>query len=215
MNSDVDVLPAVSRLVIAYAPGKVREWHETLLLLDARLAGIVRSASEPMLAQLRLAWWRERFAQSVTDWPQGEPLLARLANWGEGAGALGRLVNGWEALVGHELLDADLIERFAQSRGVAWAALAEIVGADAEATAAAAREWALADLAARLSRPEERELARKVAADEPWRKPRLPRVMRPLRILHALGRRALRRDSDLLYGPGALVVAMRVGLAGR
>lgn len=84
MNSDVDVLPAVSRLVIAYAPGKVREWHETLLLLDARLAGIVRSASEPMLAQLRLAWWRERFAQSVTDWPQGEPLLARLANWGRG-----------------------------------------------------------------------------------------------------------------------------------
>jgi len=215
MSGAVNELPAVSRLALAYAPGAVREWHTTLLLLDARLAGIVRNSREPMLAQLRLAWWRERFAQPVTEWPEGEPLLALLARWGEGAGALGRLVNGWEALVGHDSLDAEAVERFAHGRGVAWATLAELVDADPGDALAAAREWALADLAARLSRSEERELARSAAAEEPWRKPRLPRVMRPLRVLHALGRRALRRDSEPLYGPGALIVAMRVGLAGR
>lgn len=216
-SSPADSLPAASRLALTCAPSAVRAQHEALFLLDARLAGIVRSSREPMLAQLRLAWWRECLDGSSGNRPEGEPLLALLSQWRGPVAGLISLVNGWEALVGGGRLDATAIVRFADGRASAWAALAEAVGesASAGAASAAAREWAMADVAARLSHPGERDCAREVAAAEPWHAPGLPRALRPLTVLHGLGRRSLRRGGDLLDGPMAVLTALRLGLAGR
>ena len=74
-------LPVLHRLALTYAPARATRPTLALLALDARLAGIVRSASEPMLAQLRLAWWREQLEIDLTARPAGEPLLAVLESW--------------------------------------------------------------------------------------------------------------------------------------
>lgn len=206
----------LARLALAYAPRRAHEHWLTLLALDARLAGVVRGAREPMLAQLRLAWWRDRLGGDPAEWPKGEPLLARLAAWGERAAELVALVDGWEALLDEEP-DA---QAFAQGRAGAAAALAGITGAgitgaDPDAAAAAARRWALADLALHLSDGEARAGARTLLGSCPAM-PVLGRSMRPLAILAGLSERALRKGvAEALSGPGALLAAIRLGIAGR
>ena len=102
-------LSPLTRLALAYAPRTARPAWLAVLALDQRLAGIVRSAREPLLAQIKLAWWRERLAEPVARWPQGEPLLSALAAWDGQAAALVALVAGWEAvLVGNGPIEADI-----------------------------------------------------------------------------------------------------------
>lgn len=214
----VEELPVLSRLALSYAPKVAREKTLGLLALDARLAGIVRSASEPMLAQLRLAWWRDQFAKPISDWPEGEPLLATLKAWREQARALGGLVDGWEHLAGEGPLPANDFSALASARGDAFGALAILLGADyaREECKVAGREWALADLLSRVSAPEETVALRELAGKAAFGPIRLPRAMRPLALLHGLARKAM--DSGLSLDdlpPSALLKALRIGLVGR
>lgn len=210
-------LPLSSRLALAYAPASSRTALLGLLALDARLAGIVRSSTEPMLAQLRLAWWRELLKKEPVEWPEGEPLLAALRLWPAGRAPLAGLVDGWEEMTGPAPLPPTALAAQAQGRAEAFAVLADFFGGAGERDTALhlARRWALADLAGKLSHPEERDTARALAG-QGGRSARLSRPLRPLGILHALGERALRRGESLeRVSPGALAVAMRVGLLGR
>jgi phytoene synthase len=188
----------------------VREPTLALLALDARLAGIVRHSHEPMLAQLRLAWWREQLKGDTGGWPAGEPLLALLKSWQGRHGALVALVDGWELLTGPAPLAAAALDGFAEGRGDAFAALAEVTGArdDRAQVRELGRAWALADLAGHVAHPEERRAATTLA--EAARAPRLSRALRTLTVLHGL---AQRRQGGL--SPGALLAAMRLGLLGR
>lgn len=65
-------------LAIAYAPVAVRTRLSWLLALDRRLADVLIRASEPMIAQLRLSWWRDAFNTASDKRPKGEPLLKAL-----------------------------------------------------------------------------------------------------------------------------------------
>lgn len=206
-------LPPEQRLALAYAPAAARAPWLALLALDARLAGIVRSSREPLLGQLRLAWWRDQLSTPAAARPAGEPVLALLGQWGGAAAGLTALVDGWEALLGEPPLAAPALERFAAGRAEAIAALAGQLGTD-EPCKRAARLWALADLAARLSHPAERAAAMELASTEDRAGPRLPRALRPLTVLHALAARG-RSGEGLLAGPGSLALALRVGLFGR
>jgi phytoene synthase len=163
-----------------------------------------------MLAQLRLAWWREQLKSDAGGWPAGEPLLAALKSWRGGHGALGALVDGWELLTGPAPLPAEALDGFADGRGDAFAALADVSGAkdDPADVRALGRAWALSDLAANVGHPQERETALALAAAA--RAPRLSRAMRALVVLHGLARRRLRGLS-----PISLILAMRLGLLGR
>lgn len=87
------------RLAIAYAPRALRPAWTGLLALDRRLADAAREGREPIMVQLRLAWWRDRLAEPAAQRPKGEPLLALLAAWDDNRAALGALVDGWEAQV--------------------------------------------------------------------------------------------------------------------
>lgn len=206
-------LPLADRLALSYAPAGRRAAAQALLLLDHRLAAILRQGGEPVIAQIKLAWWRDRLSESPVAWPTGEPLLAALRQWPADPATLVPLVNGWEALLGEELT-MSAIEDFAQGRALAWAALAP--AGQGRAVAAVAREWALADLALNLGNEAEAGAARRLVLAGRQRGGRLPRAVRPLAVLHALSRRALERGSgELLDGPMAGLIALRIGLTGR
>jgi 15-cis-phytoene synthase len=205
------------RLALAYAPARSCSVMEPIFLLDARLARIGAQASEPVIAQIKLAWWRDQFARGPESWPAGEPLLSQLAALELDHGRLAALVDGWEALLVSETIDAGVIASFAAGRGAAWAAAAGAVGESRwEAAAdAAGRAWALADIA--LAFPEEpgkaaMAVAAATLADRPGP---FPRSLRPLAVLEALTHRALVTNRVLLDGPAALGLAMRVGIFGR
>jgi phytoene synthase len=213
-----DGLPVLQRMALSWAPAAARVPTLALLALDTRLAGIVRNSREPMLAQLRLAWWREQFGRDPAGWPEGEPLLVVLRSWQGRHGGLAALVDGWELLTGTAPLPPSALAGFAQARGAAFAGLAEAVGAAGDAAAARrlGTGWALADLGANLSHPDERGAARELAQAHDWRHARLSRAMRPLAVLHGLAARAVRRGEQGADGASlAIVAALRLGLLGR
>lgn len=214
----LEALPLAQRLALSYAPAASRSATLTLLMLDNRLADVLRQrGDEAIIAQMKLAWWRDRFAAYPAQWPKGEPLLARLREWPGDVSGLAALVDGWEALLAEQLGEGQWAE-FAQGRAQAWAALADgLELSDAgHAIETAAREWALADLAIHLGDDAEGQAARAHAMANRGRVSRLPRQMRPLKVLHGLSLRALSRNTgDLLDGPGAVLAAMRLGIAGR
>ena len=200
----LETLPPLQRLALAYAPARARAPTLALLALDGRLAGIVRNSREPSLAQLRLAWWREQLQVDFTVWPRGEPLLAALASWRGNHAALVALVDGWEYLTGPAPLPESDLLQFAGGRGEAFAGLANVLGTPFDPARRLGRQWALADLMCRVGHPEERAAAeRLLVAEGP--SPRVPRVLRPLAVLHGLARKPT-------YG---LFTAMRLGLLGR
>jgi phytoene synthase len=209
----LDSLPAVQRVALAYALPSSREAWLGLLALDTRLAQLVRETREPMLGQIRLAWWRERLAEAPAKRPKGEPLLALL---GEDSVRLLPLIDAWEAMLGAAPLPRATIAGFAEGRAQALAGLATALGHPVATgdTARLGRSWALADLGLRLSHPEEREHAAALIAGECHHHRRLPRALRPLVVLHGLAVRDLRRGNDEA-GMGALFATLRLGIFGR
>jgi phytoene synthase len=212
-DAPIHTLPLAQRLALSYAPAKARAGVLALLLLDQRLAAVLRQGGEPVIMQIKLAWWRARLGEAADAWPTGEPVLAALRHWPADHAQLLPLVNGWEALLAEDLTMAG-IEEFAQGRALAWSAL---VPAGQRATVtAAARAWALGDLALNLGQGDEAEAARRLALAGKGRTVRLPRTVRPLAVLGALTRRTLERGhGELLDGPLAGLIALRIGLTGR
>ena len=210
----LDAMPAPQRLALTYAPPRARAPWLALLALDARLALLVRGARDPLLGQIKLAWWRERLAEDAGRWPAGEPVLAALRAWNGGHTALVAMVDGWEELLGDAALPEAAITRHAAGRAASLTALATVLGHSAheKAVRAMGEEWALADFAAHAADPAHRDRAQTLALSGPWQSARLPRDLRPLAVLHALARRSLQDSRGPLID---LAVAMRVGLLGR
>ena len=106
-EATIDDLPPALRLALAYAPRPARDTFSTLFALDWRLARLVAAPGEPLPKQLKLAWWRDRFAEPVADWPLAA--LPQLSGWSDD---LGRLVarRRVEALLAEDRLSAGLEE---------------------------------------------------------------------------------------------------------
>ena len=187
--------PAV-RLAVAYAPARLRPLHLAAFALDARLRAVVSGAREPVLAQLKLAWWRDRLNQAPAARPRGEPLLAALAVWPGDAAPLLALVDGWEAML-DRTDQARAVAALAAARGELGAGLARAVSAadHAEPARRALQAWTEAEWGVRID---------------------LPRSLRPLAVLHGLARRGHGPgQSDRLAGLLALAAAVRIGMVGR
>lgn len=216
MDADlVESLPPLARLALSYAPAVAREKWLTFLALDSRLAGVIRQAREPVLAQLRLAWWRDRLGQAPVERPRGEPLLARLEQWQGCEAALIALVDGWEALLSEPPLDAETLTVFADGRTRALAALATRLGWPPESVEITARRWALADLALHLGDEAAIATAQELLEATPAAGAVLPRSLRPLAVLEKVTVRAAGKGSvNALTSPMVLLVALRAGLLG-
>ncbi len=214
-DPSLNELTPAYRLALAYAPARVRDETLAFMLLDQRLAGVVRASGEPMIAQMKLAWWRDRLREDPGAWPGGEPLLARLSVFGRDAAALEAMVDSWELLLGENLGQSQLAE-FAAGRNAGWMLLARRHGGEQQEVRQAAEMFALVDLSLNLSDTGEAQAARDMAW--PKRACRLPRsrALRPLAVLGALAHRNLAKGTQgLLDGPRALAIAMRIGLTGR
>ena len=205
----IETLPLGQRLALAYGSQAGRARLAAVLALDARLASILRHSREPMLAQLRFAWWRETLASDPARWPAGEPLLVAVSASHADPAPLAGLVDGWDAMTGTAPLGEEAFAALAGAR-------AGVLAPGAAEGQRMARNWALADIAQRLSHPQEREAAQGLVDAADWRPARLPADLRPLAVLHALATRDLRKGliGDRI-SPIGLLVAMRAGLIGR
>ena len=208
-------LPVERRLALAYTPVPARALWLGLFALDARLAAVVRAAKEPMLAQIKLAWWRDELAKPAAARALGEPLLALLGGWMDHTAALRALVDGWEVLLGDEPLDSKSAMQIADAWALACSDLAGQLGLTAARPEVerAARGWALADLGGSLSDPDQHAVVMGLIEQQDWHRVSLPREMRPLQVLHGLAARQ-RGSGSLMPGPIAGLRAVRLGLLG-
>ena len=218
VNDQIETLPLLQRLALSYAPQNAHLQTLGLMALDNRLAGIVSRSTQPMLAQIRLAWWREQLAQTPQDWPKGEPLLALLRHWEGRAAELAVLADGWERVVSHgSPLSPEDIQTLAEARGAAFGLLAEAIGHPNDATAISqmAHDWALADQATHLKEAHDRETARDLLSGVEWQRRRLPRALRPVAVLNGLAARSARKGTGLdQLDALSIIPAMRIGLFG-
>lgn len=212
-------LPDAQRLAWAYANAASRPPLSILFALDLRLADIVRSIREPLLAQMRLAWWRDELAKSPESRPKGEPLLAAIGEvWAGEEKGLRALVDGWEELLAEPPLPAAAADNFAAGRAAAFAATARIAGGAGDDTAVtlAAKRWALADLASKTSDLDEKAEVVATGLELGTEPVRLSRAMRPLLVLDGLARASLAAGgTPLMQGRRNILAAMRLGLLGR
>lgn len=214
-----DRFPLPQQLALAHSGGVTRQLLASFFELDNKFASFVSQAKEPMLAQMRIAWWRDQLAKPVGERPQGEPLLARLAQlWAGEEIALSCLADGWEVLLAEPPLEENAASTFAVGRATCFAAIARLVGrADAsEAAYAAGFRWANADLLSRLSDAEERDYVLKLIANNGTTNSKLPYALRAMRILDALASKSiLRGGSPLIIGRLEIMMISRIGLLGR
>lgn len=88
--------------VLVAVPQSQRAAMAALWGLAARLTKLLTDAREPLIGQIKLAWWRDMMAMLASDpaaLPKGEPLLAELqASWA-GRGGLDALVDAAEAML--------------------------------------------------------------------------------------------------------------------
>jgi phytoene synthase len=171
----------------------------TKLLLDAR---------EPLIGQIKLAWWRDMTAMIASDpaaLPKGEPLLAELqASWAE-QGGLDALVDAAEAMLLAETDD----ERRAAAESFGGHLFA-LSGGDADG----GKRWGL--LWGAGVEPEETAARHLLAAINAAAVPQRPLFARnrPLLMLDRWAGAIAARDGDRhLRSEGLLL--LRIGLIGR
>ena len=217
MDSDdlTAALPLERRLALSYAPGSARAATLALFAFENALETLLRTTREPLLGQLRLAWWRDELVKPAPTRARGEPVLAALATFDDAAGSLQVLVDGYEALLGEAPLSATTFGEFTAARGESCALLAHAVGAAAAADQAreAGMQWALSDLGIRISDPREQAVVQSLADACNWRDVPLPRSLRPLRVLNGLAIRT-RGKAPLLARRRDMLTAFRLGLLG-
>ena len=93
-------------LVRLYWPVALRPAFDALFAIDDALADITLTASQPALAAITLAWWREALERLDTKPPPAEPRLqaaaAELLPRGLSGAALSQLEEVWAALLDEE-----------------------------------------------------------------------------------------------------------------
>src|SRR3546814_3923807 len=89
------------RVALAYMQGVAREMLAGAFAFDRRLGRIVSHAGETLLAQMRLAWWRDNLSKPVSGRPAGDDVLDVLGRrWQGHEGALLQQIDGWEQKIG-------------------------------------------------------------------------------------------------------------------
>jgi 15-cis-phytoene synthase len=148
MNDIESGLPPPARLAVAYAPHPFRGAFSLLLRFDARFASVVGKASEPMIGQMKLAWWRDALLRPSGARPKGEPLLSELGEFESQitASMVEQLVSAWEILLAEDQWSPETLNKFAGLRGSAiFETYADMVGVQYDVSSLGAA-WAAEDL---------------------------------------------------------------------
>lgn len=161
---------AERRIILTYAPTRpAGDALAALLTLDDRLGETLRTTREPMLGQIRLQWWHDSLCRLDIAPPPAEPVLEGIAGHLIPAGITGsmvaEIVDGWQVLLEEQLNEAALRRFAGRGRRLFELAARLADAAPADPVALAGEGWALADVALRLSDPEEAAVARQIAED--------------------------------------------------
>jgi phytoene synthase len=196
--------PTDRDLVRLYWPVELRSAFDALFAIDDAMGDVVARATEPALAAIKLAWWRERLEELDAGKVPAEPRLQAAADElltrSIGGASLAELEDGWAAL-----LEADPDPERVAARGAKLFGLASsLLGTADPMTGMAGRLYALVRLGHRPA--VSAELAR-----HPF-----PRALRPLTALAALAARDARRGASEPQGtPGRAWTLLRHRLTGR
>jgi 15-cis-phytoene synthase len=139
-------------LALAYAPRTRHAHHHALWMLDEALGQIIATTREPMLAEIKLAWWRD---QLEGDRRAASPLLSAIE---QSLSTLTPLIDGWRALLEPFPLSRSGLTTYAEGRG---GTLFASMGSDRARIIGAG--WALTDFAYRCSDPETQALSAEMA----------------------------------------------------
>jgi len=242
LDSDIDYcLDRIRRfdrdraLTVLVAPGKQAADLAVLYAFNLELATIQDSVTEPMLARIRLQWWREAVAELYAGRPRRHAVLTPLAaiNAGRPLGRrwLDRLIDAREAELDAEPpADLDALARHAEATSGSLLALAaEAAGLDAEAgdvmalTRQVGTAFALAGIARatlHLARHRRTLLPRAVLQAHDVSLDRLYELKAQPGLAPAVATIADRARAELaaarlLRAPASLVPALRVGTLAR
>ena len=195
-------------LVRLYWPVEIRPAFDPLFAIDDAMGEVVARGTEPALAAIKLAWWRERLEELDRGQVPAEPRLQAAAGdllpRGVSGGELARLEDGWAAL-----LEADLVlERVAKRGAMLFAMASQLLGAGDPLVETAGRLYGLqTGIRTSTADQELRQLAGH----------RFERRLRPLTALAALAARDARRAPDIepQGTPGRALTLLRHRLTGR
>ncbi len=215
---ELEEMSPEKRIALANCAVEIRTPLAVYFALDNRLSNLVAKTSEPMLAQMRLAWWRDQFERDPEQRPAGDAVLDAVSDYWQGReSALVPLVDAWEMMAVEENLDAAAIAKFAAARGRPVSCLLDFnEKRENDRINTAVTRWALADAALHTSPGQERDKMIEVGLSLGSSSAKLPRRFRGIAILDGLSLRALKRGGrPLMEGRGAALSALRIGLFGR
>lgn len=223
MTADILTLSPLPALLSAYA-GRETAQQRLLWAYDARLADIIRTTTEPMIGQMRLAWWGDALADESGTKGRGEPLLAALRDAGlAGHPGLGAMLDGWEALLGDAAPDDIALRAFGVDRG---GGLFHALAGDErppESLIHAGAVWALWDLSGHVGSAGEAARAIAVAQTileagnmRDWARD-WPRAWRPMRLAFGLAAHDVQRGqaAPRSLTPRLYARLLRLALVGR
>ncbi len=199
-------------LVRLYWPLALRPAFDALFDIDDALALVVERATEPALAAIKLAWWRERLeeldARTVPAEPRLRSVAVEIMPRGVSGTQLAELTEGWAALLA-ERLDTKLV---AEGGARLFAIAAMLLGTTDPVIERAGRLYGYAHAARRgfidirPATDELRQLSRH----------RFPKRLRPLTGLAALAARdAMRSQLEPEATPGRSWVLIRHRMTGK
>jgi phytoene synthase len=184
------------KLAFAHLPARHRAAVEALFAVDAAMADVLRTTSEPMVGQIRLAWWRERLEELDGGQPAPpEPRLLAVERELLPLGVKGRdiakLERGWVALFDPFRWDVGTAEAIWFRGRLLFALAAQLVARTDDAIEGAGGLWALVDAARHCSDERSRQMllsqARTFARGLGGA--RFPRSLRPLSMLAVMAAR--------------------------
>lgn len=201
--AELEALAPELRLALAYTPVEHRPMLAALFGLDSMLSRFVARNTEPVLIQLRLAWWRDRLGEATGKNSSHDPLLADLrSSWAGDEAVLRQLVDAWEARL--DETEQAGFDELVSARGATLEAFARRAGASGEASRAQAvgKLWARAD----LGTPDV-----EIDGDH------LPQAksLRGISVLGGVARRSLRTCTPMMGDRTSAILALRLGLFGR
>ncbi len=165
-------------LSLAYAPAQSHRRWQAIFAVDAHLAQITVQAREPMVARIKLAWWRE---QGFSGAGQANDLAPEIELLSDILPALITLAGAWDECLAGE-------DEAAMAYGLAlFEACAGSCGQELQVDQKnAAKAWGLAAQARMMDQAA--LLARAANLFEQAPKSRFPASLRPLSILVTLAR---------------------------
>ncbi len=188
----------VTDLALAYAPRRLRNSLAALWALDDALERVVTTTTQPLIGQMRLAWWHEQLL-GLDDGPiVAEPVLTALAplvrEQNITGADLAAMIDGWDVLLEPLPYSKDQLRVHASLRGDRLFDLsAQLLGSQVPGGMGAG--WALVDFAMRCSDQTTRERAIELFELVPIKGPK------PLRILAQLARSRAQQLNDQIMMP--------------